>query len=130
MREDIFGGFFNNVFTASSVPKKHSLEHPECCIRCTSTCGRFRVWLHLRHRVTVCRPCVHYIWGDDYLGSYLAAWRADRVLYSSCTAAVPLVFTMMTLYCAYLRKILTLGGEAGSRNSVQYSGHIELCALL
>ena len=32
--------------------KKRSLEHPECCIRCTSACGRFRVWLHLRHGMT------------------------------------------------------------------------------
>ena len=34
-------------------------------------------------------------------------------------AAAPSVFTVITLYCAYLRKILALGVEAGSRNSAQ-----------
>ena len=43
--EIFLGDFLTNVFTAESVPKKRSLEHPECCIRCTSACGRFRVCL-------------------------------------------------------------------------------------
>ena len=51
-------------------------------------------------------------------------------LIKCCMAAAPSVFTVMTLYCAYLCKILALGVEAGLRNSAQYSGSIELCVLL
>ena len=53
-------------------------------------------------------------------------------LIKCCTAAAPSVFTMMTLLqcCAYLHKIIALGGETRSNNSSCYSGTIELCALL
>ena len=50
-----------------------------------------------------------------------ATWRADQVLYGSCT---------LGMYCAYLCKILVLGVVVGSRNSAQYSGSIEFCVLL
>ena len=41
-------------------------------------------------------------------------------------AATPLVFTMMTLYCAYLSKILALGGEARS-STVDLSSSVRCC---
>ena len=62
--------------------------------------------------VTVCRPC------DTErrfpLVDICATWRADQVLYGSCTLGTysdDIVFT---------HKILALGGKARSRNSVQY----------
>ena len=51
----LFLRFFNRCFHCVISAQK---EHPESgiqCICCTSAFGRFRVWVHLRHRVTVCR---------------------------------------------------------------------------
>ena len=52
-----------------------------------------------------------------------AVWRADQVLYDSCT---------LSIYndAAVLSKIFAFGGEARSRRSSLYSGPIELCVLL
>ena len=45
------------------------------------------------------------------------------MLYGSCTLGI----YSDDIVIAYLCKILALGGEAGSRNSVQFIGSIELC---
>ena len=68
---DIFGGFSNKRFSLCNQCTKStsSLEHPECCIRCTSACGRFRVWLHFTSRDD-CLQTIRY--GETVaLGSYL-----------------------------------------------------------
>ena len=51
------------------------------------------------------------------------AWRADQVLYGSCPIGI---YSDDVVLCVFL----ALGVEVGSRNSVQYSGSIELCMLL
>ena len=52
----------------------------------------------------------------------------EAVSLGSCVAATPLVFTVMMLHCAYLRKILALGGKRDQ--GIQRSRPIELCVLL
>ena len=82
MYGDVFFGFFNKCFHCVISAQK-ALFRASGIIRCTSACGRFRVWLHLRHVMTVCRH-----WRRLPLVAICAAWRADQVLYGSCTIGV------------------------------------------
>ena len=109
------------LFLGSSSACKLTKAHPESGIRCTSTCGRFRVWLHFTSQ----RGCLQTMRTLDMerrlpLVAICATWRADQVLYGSCTLGIysdDVVF--------YPRFSLL-----ASRNSAQYSGSIELCVLL
>ena len=87
--EIFFWDFLTDVFTAKSVPKKRSLEHLECCIQWTSACGRFRVWLHITSRDDCLQTVRTLDTGRQLpLVAICAAWRADQVLYSSCTIGI------------------------------------------
>ena len=111
---DIFGDFLTNVFTA---PKKRSLEHPECCIRCTFA-RLARMWLQLRNGVTVCGP------GRQLpLVAICAAWRADQVLYGSCTIGI---YNDDAVFCVFTQDF-----RSWRQSGTSSSGRtIELCALL
>ena len=75
----LFWRFFNRCFHCVISAQK---EHPESGIRCTSACGWFRVWLHFTSP------------GDSLqmqrlpLVAICSAWRADQVLYGSCTFGI------------------------------------------
>ena len=98
--------FFNRCFHCIISAQK---EHPESGIRCTSACGGFGVWLHFTPQ------------GDSLerrlpLVAICAAWRADQVLYGSCTFSI---YSDDIVLCVYLRKILALG--VGADREIQCS---------
>ena len=91
------------------MPKKRSLEHPECCIRCTSACGRFRVWLHFTSR----DDCLQTVRTLDTgrrlpLVAICTAWRADQVLYGSCTIGI---FNDDAVLCVFTARLSLLAAK-------------------
>ena len=129
---DIFLGFFNKRFHCVIVPKKRSLEHPKCCIRCTSACGRFRarVWLHFTSR----DDCLQTVRTLDTgrrlpLVAICATWRADQVLYGSCTIGI---YNNDAVLCVFTQDYRSWKrSEIEEFHVVQRRhGSIELCVLL
>ena len=81
------------------MPKKGSLEHPECCIRCTSACGRFRVRLHFTSRDDCLQTLCTLDTGRRLpLVAICTAWRADQVLYGSCTISIYNDDTVLSIF--------------------------------
>ena len=78
------------------------------CIISTSACDRFKVWLHLRQRGGLFADRARRL----PLVAICVAWRADQVLYGSCTIGI---YSDDVVLCVFL----ALGVEVGSR--MQYS---------
>ena len=121
MCRDIFLGFFNK----HSVPKKRSLEPG--MLHLVHFCLSFRVWLHFTSRDD-CLQALRNTGRRLPLVAICAAWRADQVLYCSCTIGIYNDEAVLCVFTQDYRSLLSAKRDRGiPRSTVDLSSSVRCC---